>query len=296
MPKKSLELGRILIIKPKSNEVAGLKLSYEEIKSFNPEFLKKIEQEKEDKAKAKLEKEKLEAEEKAKLEAKLDYKNAPLSIIVTDLGQNKKLLKNAEKLPKEVNFAFSPYSDDLPKKIEATIKSGRQALLTLMFEPSGFPIKDTGPLTIISVADPNKNLEKITKTIGEIKNYSGFITNEGEIISQNLDVISPILKQIRDLGKFFGYHKISVNTFLENEAKPLAVDIFAIDFIIDEKLDEKEILTKLKIVEDEILVKKRKIVISLKPYKISIDILSKWLEANSGKINIAPITYFVTDN
>ncbi len=294
--KKSLEDGRNIKVKPKKNEVLGLKLKDDELKSFNPEYLKKLEEEKRIAEQKKLEEKKKIAEEKAKLEAKLDYKNAPLSIIVTDLGQSKKLLEYAKKLPKEVNFAFSPYSDDLPKITNKIHKSGRKILLTLMFEPSGFPIKDTGPLTIITVADPSRNIDRLEKTIGKVKNYDGFITNEGEIITQNLDVVSPILKKIRDLNKFFGYNKLSVNTYLENEAKPMAVDIFTIDMKIDEKLDKKEILAKLKIVEDEIFSKKKKVVISIKPYKLSIDTLNNWLSQNSGRINIAPINYFVTDN
>ncbi|HCR86498.1 MAG TPA: hypothetical protein DIV86_07470, partial [Alphaproteobacteria bacterium] len=84
----------------------------------------------------------------------VDYSSANLAIVVTEAGGKREDLQYAaSKLPVEVAIAFNPYSDELKIKMDDMIKAGREVLLNLMFEPSNFPISDTGPLTIQGYLD-----------------------------------------------------------------------------------------------------------------------------------------------
>ena len=77
----------------------------------------------------------------------------------------------------------------------------------------------------------------------------------------------------------------------------MALDIVGVDYLIDEELSEEKILERLQFVEDEILLNDREIVIVIRPYKKSIRVLKAWLDERlSEGFQIAPISYFVTDN
>lgn len=301
---KDVSEGRKIVINVKNNEVETLKLSDDEIGSLNPNL--------------KAELEKKQAEEKAKEnkaqavdlgdefigppaptaeQIEANYGTANLSIIVTDLGKTKTGLALAGTLPKEVAFAFSPYGDDLQNKMKRTIADGRQVLLNIILEPSGFPLKDSGPLTILTSSDQAQNLMRFEKTIGTLEGYTGFLTNTSEVFTNNLEIATPILNKIKDEEKFFGYYRSAANSYLENEVKPMAVDIAIVDYLIDDDVSEKEILKKLNQAKSDIISKKRRVVIALRPYKISIDVLQQWLKENLGaNVRIAPISYFVTNN
>ncbi len=296
--KDSVKSSKKIIIDAKTNNVDGVVLTDDEMKSFDPEFAAKLEEKKKDEEKKKLE-EAAKKEEDLKKAGKTpgDYAKANLGIVVTEVGQTQEGIDILKELPKEVSVAFSPYSDELQKKIDFQRREGREVLLNIVLEPSGFPVIDTGPLTIFTSSEPSKNIAKLETTIGENKDFLGFLTIRNEIVTHNLDAISPVVKKIKDLNLFFGFNKISVNSYLETEVKPMSVDIFTVDYMIDEKPTAKDILAKLKLVERDIISNKKRVVISIKPYKNSVQILKKWLEENLGEnIQIAPISYFVTDN
>ncbi len=227
----------------------------------------------------------------------LDYKAANLSIIVTEIGMMKSELDNARNLPKEVSFAFSPYSDELQKKIDFAIRDGRQVLLNVIFNPSTYPLKDGGPLSIQANYDEIQNLSHFGSTANSAKNYIGLLANNDEIITSRFDKLSPLLKKITERNVFFGFFRNTTNANLENDVKPFATDTFAVDYLIDEELNEEKILEKLNIIKEELVIKKKRLVIAVSPNELSIKILQQWLDENIGpNIQIAPVSYFITNN
>lgn len=226
-----------------------------------------------------------------------NYETANLAIIVTEVGLKQGMLDYARTLPKEVTFAFSPYSDELQTKLDDSKKEDREVLLNLMFEPSRYPLEDTGPLTIQSHFEETQNVYRYQNTITDKQGIIGYLTNSDEIITHNLEVISPILLKIKNAGKFFIFYKQPVNAYLEKEAKPMAVDIASVNHLIDNVDTKEEILENLNKLKNELAEKNAKIIIAIRPYKNSIDILKKWLKENRGKdLRIAPVSYFITDN
>lgn len=231
----------------------------------------------------------------------VDYKKANLSIVVTEVGGRKDnyLLAMAD-LPREVSFAFNPYSDDLASKMASAQKNGREVLLNLMFEPSNFPISDTGPLTIQSYLDESQKAMKIQETFSKAGGFpfKGVLSNSDEILTHNFENLTPVLKILKNKEYFFGYYRKPVNANLENDVKPLALDVFVVDYLVDEKESAESIKSKLNEIRDELLKNhRRKDVICIRANPVSIDTLRKWLEKNiSDDLQIAPISYFITDN
>jgi polysaccharide deacetylase 2 family uncharacterized protein YibQ len=223
---------------------------------------------------------------------------ANLGIIVTELGLKKSYLENASRLPNEVAFAFSPYIENVEEHIDQSIAEGRQTLMNLFMEPSTYPLKDTGPFTIQSHFEDSQNVfrfRNMNKMAGKV---IGFLTNHDEVVTHNLKDVTTILKEVKNTEKFFGFFKVPVNSYLEKEAKPLALDILPVDYLVDSEPGTENILARLNDISDELQNNSRKIVIAIRAYPKSIETLHKWLEENKNNpnVNLAPISYLVTDN
>lgn len=228
-----------------------------------------------------------------------DYENGNIAIVITEIGGKQEILEKAkELLPKETAFAFTPYSDDLKNKIASVEAQGSETLLNLMFEPSNFPINDTGPLTILTYFEEGSKAIKLQETLTKARNYKGVMTNYDEIMTHSYENILPILKILRNKNLYFAFIRKPVNAYLENDAKPLALDVAIIDYLIDANLNEQKISKRLKDIKYEITENKKKIVIALRPYPVSIETVSKWLQENldNTDIQIAPLKYFINDN
>ena len=305
---EAFKSGQIIRINAKNNEVEIAE--YSNLEKQNEEDLNevaeieepnKIEEESKKEEEVAQETKNIETPEEpqqpAKQEYVKDYESAKLSIIVTNLGLRNDSIERAKTLPTEVSFAFSPYSYELQNKIDEATKAGRESLLNLMLEPANYPMEDTGTLTIQSHFENTQNIFRLQSTAKKANGYIGFLTNVDEVVTHNLESVSPVLKSIKDMDKFFAFYRLPANSSLEREAKPMALDIVAINLLLDDNLSEKEILDKLTAAEDEILLNDKKVVVAIRPYEISINTLKKWLDDNlNAGFQIAPISYFITDN
>lgn len=236
-------------------------------------------------------------EEVAEPLAPVDYNKANLSVIVFEVGMKQVDLELIQALPKEVSVAVSPYADELQKKIDFFVRDGRQTLINLMLQSSSFPSKDNGPLSIqVSYDEPTINL-KIASTLDTSTGYIGALAVDDEIVTSKFDKLSPILRKLTERGLFFGYFKTSSNLNVENDAKPLAADVFGVDYVIDEETSTENIKKQLDLIKEDLLVNNKRLVIALHTYPNSIDLMKDWLKKNRGnKIQLAPISYFVTNN
>ncbi len=236
-------------------------------------------------------------EKPAKVKKPVDYNTANLSIIVTEIGPINENLELARTLPLEVTFAFSPYTDDLKKKLDLAAADGRTSLLNLMMQPSGFPMKDNGPMSIQVNYDENENIARFEKAAILSGRAKGLLAVNDEVLTSKFDKLAPILKKISEKSMFFGYFKGTNNLNVENDAKPLAADIFGVDYLVDADPSQDEMEAVLAQVKEDLLVKKKKVIIAIRAYPNSISTIKKWIDENTGDtIQIAPISYFVTNN
>jgi polysaccharide deacetylase 2 family uncharacterized protein YibQ len=228
----------------------------------------------------------------------VDYEKANISVIVTELGLKQDSLEAASKLPSEVSFAFSPYSDQLQAKINQAKIDGREVMLNILLEPSAYPLHDEGPLTIQRHFEETENVKRFQDTSSNASEFIGYLTNSTEIVTHSLENIAPIMNSIKNQDKFFSYYRLPVNSYLEKEAKPMALDIVSIDYLVDQDPAPNSIMNLLNNITERVLDNKdEKIVIVIRPYPNSINLLKEWLDKNVGEnFQIAPISYFVTDN
>lgn len=224
------------------------------------------------------------------------YKKANLSIIVTELGLREEDIELANELPEEVAFAFSPYSDRLQEKINAALDKNRQVLMNIYMEPSSYPLKDTGPFTIQGHYEETQNIFRLQSSVNGITGYTGFLTNHDEVVTHNFDKVQAILTNIKSSNKFFAYYLAPSNSYLDKEAKPLALDIVEVAYLVDEALDENSIKERLRDILLNLVNDNRRMVITIRSSKLTVGLLKEWLQKHNEKIRLAPISYFVTEN
>ncbi len=291
--------GRIMAINPVTDEVT--------LNDLTPEELEKLR----DKARQVLIKDAAEedtteeadedtvknAPEQAEAPKPMNYNSANLAVVITELGMKQAELDLAKALPKEVSFAFSPYSDNLQKKIDDAYKEGRETLLNIMVQPVSFPLKDNGPLAIQSTLDETTNLRRLEQTMGLATVYKGLLVTDGDTITGASEKFIPVMKKVTESGKFIGYFRSGTNSVTENDAKPLSTDIFAVDILADAEPSEAQILDALNRVKQALVLEKKRVVVAIRPNPVSIATVKKWLEENTGpNVQLAPVSYFVTDN
>jgi polysaccharide deacetylase 2 family uncharacterized protein YibQ len=229
--------------------------------------------------------------------APVDYNKANLSVLVFEVGMKQSDLELLQDMPKEVSVALSPYADELQKKIDFFARDGRQVMINLKLQSSGFPAKDNGPLSIqVSYDEPTINL-KLASTLDIASGYIGALAVNDEVVTNKFDKLSPILRKLTERGLFFGYFKSSSNLNVENDAKPLAVDVVGVDYLIDEQTNIASIKKQLDLIKEDLLVNDKRLVVGLRTYPNSVKLMKDWLKENRGnKIQLAPISYFVTNN
>jgi polysaccharide deacetylase 2 family uncharacterized protein YibQ len=236
------------------------------------------------------------AEGSATTGASQNYSVANLGVIITNLGLRQTNLDIAKTFPKEVAFAFSPYSRELQNKIRMSRNEGREILLGVEFESSNYPLTDSGPYTVHAFFEANQNIYRVQTTLALADNYLGVIAPYDEIITSKRESIIPVVEYLKSKNLFLAYVKTSKNSELEHNVKPVAANILIIDYYIDEDMGPDEIREVLRDVKEDLLSDKR-VVLAITPYSAHLGEMKEWLKANlNPKIQLAPISKFVTRN
>jgi polysaccharide deacetylase 2 family uncharacterized protein YibQ len=292
---KLFDQGRKVVI-----DVATSTISYQEPQDAAEAAEEKpAEEAKTDEAAKPVEEKKPEEVKPVEVEAPKDYTKSRLAVVISNMGMRQDVMDMAKTLPKEVTFSFSPYSPDLQTKIDIAKADGRQVLLGIEMEASSYPLTDGGALSIQSHLDKAENLFRLQTALSSAKGYIGVNAPFDEVLTHNLENITPILTNLKSNALFFTFYVQPANNYLEKEVKPLALDIAPISYYVDVNPSRSEILKSLEVVKKEINdYPDRKIIIAIQPYPVSINTLNEWINKNSKdeKLQIAPISYFVIDN
>lgn len=100
-------------------------------------------------------------------------------------------------LPAPVTLAFDPYARRLPDWIELARAKGHEVLLTLSMPPLGHAGADSGPMAILSSADPKENLERLDWALDRAAGFVGVLDIVGDRTPAET---APILSRLAQHG------------------------------------------------------------------------------------------------
>ncbi len=78
-------------------------------------------------------------------------------------------------LPGPISLAFSPYSTRTDALAEMARQTGHEMLISLPFEPQGYPLNDAGSRSLLSGAPPQQNAANLEWNLGRLEGYVGAI-------------------------------------------------------------------------------------------------------------------------
>jgi polysaccharide deacetylase 2 family uncharacterized protein YibQ len=110
-------------------------------------------------------------------------------------------------LPGAVSLAVSPYAIDVTKLLTTARIAGHEYLIALPLEPSGYPLSDPGPQTLLTAAAWPENEKKLRWALSRIDGYAGATavigTMLGERLAQMPDQMDAVLSELSARGLFY---------------------------------------------------------------------------------------------
>lgn len=123
-----------------------------------------------------------------------------VAIIITGLGQSKKITEMALSLDDRISLAFSPYSPVAGSWAAASRLSGHELYLELPFQTDSYPETDPGPYSILLSRTQAENVKNMHWALSRFQGYAGVLAPIGEVITGNNDVFTPLAKEMATRG------------------------------------------------------------------------------------------------
>lgn len=125
---------------------------------------------------------------------------ASVAILLTGLGLDDAVMKDALALPPEVSLSFSPYGKDSREWSVYARNLGHEAWLDLPAETDGFPANDPGPLAVHRGLSRTEIVSRLRKAMQVLPGFVGFVLPPGQAVLPQADIIMPTLEELRQRG------------------------------------------------------------------------------------------------
>ncbi len=110
-------------------------------------------------------------------------------------------------LPGAVSLAVSPYAASTARLLATARATGHEYLIALPLEPTGFPLNDPGPSTLLTTASPEKNAGNLRWALSRIQGYVGATgvvgTMRGERLAAMTDQMEMVLFELSGRGLLY---------------------------------------------------------------------------------------------
>jgi len=210
-----------------------------------------------------------------------------IAIIVDDLGINKESIDDLLKIPVNLNFAVLP---NLPHSVYAAEKAnnkGWDVLLHLPMEPkytSGYSGIDAGENTLLTGLPKTQILGLLEQNLSSLPYIKGVNNHMGSKFTESSELMSLVLKRMKEKGLFFIDSKTSSQSKGYIQAKRLGIKTAQRDIFLDNgKAGEKFVRARI----NELLKvsKKQGFAVGIcHPYPETIKVLSEMLPKLNGYV------------
>lgn len=218
-----------------------------------------------------------------------------IAIMVTGLGQSKKITEMALALDDRISLSFSPYSPVAGSWAAASRLSGHELYLELPFQTTDYPDTDPGPYSMLLSRTQAENMKNLHWALSRFQGYAGVVAPIGEVITSNPDAYTPIAKELSSRGLMMMVGHLA-GPPIENEdgsIRKLGYDITSTyaDVWVDEELTEMSIQARLATLE-QIAQRNGYAVGVAQAYPLSINEIKRWQQTLGERgIMIAPVSF-----
>ncbi len=169
----------------------------------------------------------------------LEQPKTRVAIIIDDLGMGGKVTRELLAIDRPLNFSILPF---LPHSKDTAIEAKKRGFLVMLhlpMEPKGYPGPDKDPgKGAIFVNTSRREIAKIiAQDLSGIPYVQGVNNHTGSRLTENKEIMSLILKELKKRKLFFVDSKTSPNSIAYKEAKRLGLRCGERDVFLDNEID-----------------------------------------------------------
>lgn len=178
---------------------------------------------------------------------KIYKKITKLSIIIDDFGYfSGELLEKFLSLDKNISFSILPelpYSQEVMQK---AYNQGRETIIHIPMEPISYPQNDPGKNAIFANLSEKKIEKRVKKYIKNLPLCIGANNHMGSLAMQYRNVVTPVLKVLKENNLFFIDSRTTPKTIGYELAQEIGIPTYMIDFFLDTGTYSDRVSTKTK--------------------------------------------------
>jgi polysaccharide deacetylase 2 family uncharacterized protein YibQ len=214
-----------------------------------------------------------------------------VALILSGMGLSRAATIEAiRKLPGPVTMAFDPYARGLNDWVVRARQAGHEVLLVLPMEPVGFPLRDEGPLALLTTLKPPENIKKLEAVLTRMTGYVGVKSTPATQFAVSEESLKPILEAVKARGLMFVdggeqprtlVPRIAAQIGLPRAVSDMTVDLTPSRTAIDAKLAELEAKAR----QDAVVVA------TAHAYPVTVERLAAWIPSLEAKnIALVPVS------
>lgn len=216
-----------------------------------------------------------------------------IALVLVDYGLSESMSKSAlQNLPPAINFATSPYAENIQQKISAARGKGFETWMTLPTQPTNFTSNDTGSLSILATLNETQNMKRLYAILGRATGYVGVTFINSPDISENSIEFQKVMQSIQKRG--LGITQLSpTDDLVKHLATEQKTPFIQSNLWLDTDVDKTSIAQFLSKTETQ-AIENGYVVAAFHPSPLTIHLISDWQKTLSAKnIQLAPLTYAI---
>ncbi len=203
-----------------------------------------------------------------------------VGIVIKNMGFDDFSLDQISKgLPSEISLSFSPYGQELDKKITRARLHGHETYMDLLLSSKDFLKSDSGPMAINMSVGEDENIGRVMKLLNVGAPVGGVVVNDGIADDSNKALMEKIFTILKNRGL------LMLDAIGSNELQDIKVEQLSrrkADVVI-ETFDRAEIRKKLQEAQN-IALENGQVLIAAENKPIIVVEIARWVDTFSPQL------------
>lgn len=205
-----------------------------------------------------------------------------VAIVIKGMGFDDFSLDQISKgMPSEIALSFTPYAQDIDKKIIRARQEGHETYMDLLLSSKDFLKSDSGPMSMSLTISEEESMLRLQKLIAPGAPVGGVVINDGIADESNKTVLENILKELKNRGLLVA-DAVNGNGIAQIDEKGLARK--KADVVIENTLNRKKIKTLIEKAEN-IALEKGQVLLVIENKPVIVMEVNQWINTFSPQLN-----------
>jgi len=213
-----------------------------------------------------------------------------ISLVVDDLGLNRKRADALIDFPVPLTLAFLPYGAGLEQTVSSARKRGHEILVHVPMESTGgeYP----GPNALLTGSNVDEAHRRLSWSLSRFEGYVGINNHMGSRFTADKSAMQFVMKELARRELLFLDSRTTPETQALRQAKKYGVPATRRDVFLDNKVNADSI--SIQLVELAKVAKKKGTAVGIfHPHWESISVVRKWIGENSDTFAFTPISHMI---